>query len=269
MTRQWIGHAGLCLLLAAGAVHAEDGTCIATNKPSCFSQACLDAYQAALDDALNPEPSEVSTDLTSILNPEDSPGLTWTTANGYDYVKVVSWKSTHSAAAFETGDDGFYTTGSGEIWVTLVPEVQDLCKQWDPVQMDVDLRLRQLMGLQPCGDYSTFVTLWVLPTDLRRPCPDNEVSDATCGLSLPGSVAEVYRTWFNETRAQQYVPCKCASYSDSSCTACQKWGWPWTQLGYTYDWGNQGDDFGVSEFLIWPDSMIMVGEKFLTADYCT
>ena len=27
-------------------------------------------------------------------------------------------------------------------------------------------------------------------------------------------------------------------------------GYPWTQLGYTYDWGNSNDHYGLTEYTI-------------------
>ena len=34
--------------------------------------------------------------------------------------------------------------------------------------------------------------------------------------------------------------------------------YPWTRLGYTYDWADNGREYGLSEFLILADSVIEV-----------
>jgi hypothetical protein len=80
------------------------------------------------------------------------------------------------------------------------------------------------------------------------------------------------------------TPSPCAS---SSCSACRwppartaDWiealrkssygamGYPWTQLGYTYDWGGDGDEVGLSEFVVRKGSEVVVKDVFTVAEYC-
>jgi len=121
--------------------------------------------------------------------------------------------------------------------------------------------LRQLLGLQPFTVETAFVEFWVKPEELYRPCPDNETSDTACELNLPQDVDQEYRTWFNHTRAFQYSDCKDTVFNEL--------GYPWTQLGYTYDWSpDNPSHVGLSEFVIRRNSIIYVRGKHNTKSYC-
>jgi len=44
--------------------------------------------------------------------------------------------------------------------------------------------------------------------------------------------------------------------------------YPWTQLGYTYDWGNPETEVGLSEFVIKTNSKVKVNRIESTLKYC-
>lgn len=44
--------------------------------------------------------------------------------------------------------------------------------------------------------------------------------------------------------------------------------YPWTRLGYTYDWGNPRADMGLSEFVIKKGAEIAINSVYTTEDYC-
>jgi len=52
-----------------------------------------------------------------------------------------------------------------------------------------------------------------------------------------------FKRWFDDSRAKAYV---------------KKTGYPWTRLGYTYDWGAEDKKYGLTEFLILQDSHVRV-----------
>lgn len=145
-------------------------------------------------------------------------------------------------------------------WVTVVPEM----KQRFAGTIPSLLRVVQLLGLPP--SYATkgnprevkyVMELWVSPSDLFRPCPDSEISDTVCEMQFPadpfrildthntirateGLAAPVFKTytaWFNNRARNVYTA---TSSSDA---------YPWTRLGYTYDWGSPLR-FGLSEFVV-------------------
>jgi len=87
-----------------------------------------------------------------------------------------------------------------------------------------DERLKEMLGLPPNSVYSYFVELWVRPADLFRPCSDTETGDSVCSLCFPANADPTYVAWINKNRIDRYY--QCDLYSK----------YPWTQLGYTYDW---------------------------------
>lgn len=92
--------------------------------------------------------------------------------------------------------------------------------------------------------------------DLFRPSPDPEITDHEAQLSFPDSkflnVINEYIKWFNGQKAESYG----------------QGGYPWTRLGYTYDWGNPDSEVGLSEFVINQGSIIEVNGSYSLRDYC-
>ena len=214
-------------------------------------------YINAVNDAKNPEPTEISHTLTHI---KGNPRLVDTIINGEWYLLVASWKSNSSYYP----DRGAYNTGKYDIWVTVAPQIQERCQLYQPLfptSENLALRLQQLLGLPPNGPERFFLELWVHPDDLFRPCPDNETDDTRCDLVLRPDTDSAYRAWFNNLRAVQYVDCSNTEYEMA--------GYPWTQLGYTYDWNpTNSSHIGLSEFVIRQNADVWVRRKVSTEDYC-
>ncbi|MCK8479357.1 hypothetical protein [Psychroserpens algicola] len=212
-------------------------------------------FTAAMKDAQNPEPHEISNKL---INLETNKNLLDTIINGERYIKMVSWK----AKPEWFPKHGKYNTKTFDIWVTVAPIIQDSCRNYYKTQKDPNMRLRQLLGLQPLTVETFFLELWVKPADLYRPAPDNETNDSTSGLNLPNNVSPAYRKWFNQTRAFQYRDCNDSLF--------QQYGYPWTQLGYTYDWSpDNPSHHGLSEFVINQKTIVYVSGKYSNKVYCT
>lgn len=138
-------------------------------------------------------------------------------------------------------------------WVTLVPEVwlvarnhlrnaihssfkTNLDENTTCVPMmssavieSTRLRIVELLGLLPNSANNTMVEMWVRPADLIRACRNpTSPQQVTCSygskdIPLPTEKADLY-----------------------------KQGFPWTQLGYTYDYdaSNISTQYGASEFII-------------------
>jgi hypothetical protein len=45
-------------------------------------------------------------------------------------------------------------------------------------------------------------------------------------------------------------------------------GYPWTRLGYTYDWGNPESEVGLSEFVVAAGSMVGIEAVSDNETYC-
>jgi len=212
-------------------------------------------FTAAMLDAQNPEPSEISHKL---INLETNKNIIDTIINGDRYIKMVSWKANPKWFP----KHGQYNTSNYDIWVTVAPIIQDSCRNYYKTKKDPNMRLRQLLGLQPLTVETFFLELWVKPSDMYRPAPDNETNDSTAGLNLPSNVSTTYRKWFNHTRAFQY--------NDCNDTLFKQYGYPWTQLGYTYDWSPDNPTHeGLSEFVINKQTTVYVSGKYSNKIYCS
>jgi hypothetical protein len=53
-----------------------------------------------------------------------------------------------------------------------------------------------------------------------RPSPDAEIDDSVAELEFPAGTSQDHMTWITDRMA--------TSYGEG--------GYPWTRLGYTYDW---------------------------------
>ncbi len=53
-----------------------------------------------------------------------------------------------------------------------------------------------------------------------------------------------------------------------SACATLKQAYPWTQQGYTYDWGNPKSEVGISEFVIRKGSTVVIKSVSTLDQYC-
>ena len=169
------------------------------------------------------------------------------------------------------------------LWVTVVPELKTHFVPWDrwsygwarkdseacpPTQR----RVIQLLGLNPAKAYDVLVEMWVAPKDLFRPSGDPETTDHTAELvtqvvggkwifpadrsiftKLDDTVMMKDAAWSTPTTGlpyRQWFASLAASSYDTSSPDMANWGSPWTQLGYTFDWADPMNRFGLSEFIL-------------------
>ena len=191
------------------------------------------AYQAAVADAAVALPDEIRRNLTAIVG--HNTDLIWEGTPGASRVLVVSWL---------TG--GYYDDSVGrdyhlpswlDVWVTAAPELKNFFAGQSGYPGD--LRLEQLLGLPPGGGKDRFVEMWVETADLFRPSPDPEITDQEAELDFRPptkrtALSADYVEWFNNLKETMY----------SGRTP-----YPWTRLGYTYDWGSTTKQ-GLSEFIV-------------------
>ncbi len=208
------------------------------------------AYLNAVKDAATAEPSEISKNLVAITEANDK--LVWRGEAGNKQLLVLTW------TAWDGYDQqvGQTITTTRQTWVTTVPELKNFCTAYNAGHKNLTLRLEQLLGLPPNNGKTRFVEIWVNPANLFRPSPDPEIVDHEAELSFPASkyltVSPDYVTWFNNLNSQ--------SYGEK--------GYPWTRLGYTYDWGNPASEVGLSEFVIDEKAGVEIKAVTKTEDYC-
>ncbi len=155
----------------------------------------------------------------------------------------------------------------GDTWVTIVPELQTVCRQF---RGDVPMQLRELLGVPPDHQIPHLVVMLVQAADMFRPTPDpnpwtvcpcgNPASgtckfDAAvqCGNSFPKDVPASHVQWIaNSLLGLHQVP----------------GGFPWTHLGYTYNWKPGADPYGASEYIVRKGSQVIVENTLSPEEYC-
>ena len=187
-------------------------------------------YLEAVADMALAEPSEVVGDLDPVA-PADK-------------ARVVSWIRADQAAKMPAPGET-YVNKRGPTWVTIDPHLRRFCRDYVSNHSDapraVTLRLEQRLGLPPAASKTHFVTFEITnPTGGRtlfRPCGDTEVTDRTCNLGPPkpctegDTVCHARRDFFFE----QYYD----SYGREAPVE-----YPWTSLGYTFDWAPSAPGLG-------------------------
>ena len=210
-------------------------------------------YRAAIADARTAEPSEITTSLTPLVPHNDA--LVWrTVGDSARQVLVVTWGGADTLPSATVGDT---VTADQDVWVTAVPQLRQFCRDLDRRGDALRLRLAQRLGLPPDADYDRFVELWVRPQALVRPCPDPEVTDRECELRPPKprahvQISDAHQEWFQDLKDTSYGPD----------------GYPFTGLGYTYDWHPATDEVGPSEFVLRPGEAAVLRATYSTAAYC-
>jgi len=209
------------------------------------------AYRKAVEDAATADPSEISYTLTPIV--DWNRDLIWDGQGENERVLMVTWTSWSGY----NGQEGQTMDLARETWVTPAPDIKDFCQANWLAPPDLVPRLEELLGLPPDNGKTTFVEVWVRPADLFRPTPDPEITDREAELDFPKvdgslSVTDAYIQWFNTLMD--------SSYGEN--------GYPWTRLGYTYDWGNPAGEVGLSEFVIRMGATVEVHSVSTTEDYC-
>jgi hypothetical protein len=223
-------------------------------------------YVRAVQDMALPELSERSNNLTPIDTSRPAVAVTWVRA---------------SQAPDYQANMGKTIKAAGDIWVTLAPRLREFCTDYIKSEggdvAALTLRLEQRLGLAPHSAKANFVELEVAspgnPDNIFRPCASSDVTTKTCELGPPkacdpstpgGEQCHRHRDFF----LNQYY----SSYGVSLPTE-----FPWTSLGYTFDWapgpvGLHGKTgfrvYGESEYVIPKGASITVKGVYTTADYC-
>ncbi len=207
-------------------------------------------YTQAVQDAMVAEPDEVYSELISI-SPENS-DLVWNST--HDKILVCSFFNGNYASSYPVNQD--VTVSWGEMWVTVAPELKSSMLNYSKsTDFEVlKLRTEQLLGL-PQGTKNThIVEFWVNPNDLFRPSPDKSTTDKVGDVTFSDFSDTAHCQWFADKMLTSY---------------CTQSPYPWTRLGYTYDWGNPNSEVGLSEFVIPKGAVIHVVKLVKLDEYLT
>lgn len=195
------------------------------------------AYVQAIHDASLPESYEIAKHLRTVSPDEPVLVVTWARENQY-------------------AEPGTITT-TDDTWVTVVPELKAFCQALTLDAPALTLRLEQWLGLPPSSNKTIFVEMAVdNPKEaLFRPCPDPRIDTPECPIAFPTDISQAHQTWI----MSQYY---------SAFSHAQPTRFPWTALGYTYDWGESKTHVGASEFIIRKGATVTVESITPTKAYC-
>lgn len=245
---KWVGPTNVCIPAQAEADRLKNR---------------FNRYLDAVGDMALAEPSEVVHDL----DPVGSSGP----------AQVVSWVRADQAAKMPAPGER-YKNKWGATWVTLDPHLRNFCQNYvehhSEEEAAVTLRLEQRLGLPPNASKTHFVVFELEnPRDqsnLFRPCGDTEVTDTSCQLgprkSCPegDAICHAQRDFYFEQYYNSYGAARPVEY-------------PWTSLGYTFDWAPgpvQGGGkigfvaVGESEYVVPKNIGMTVVSVEETMDFC-
>ena len=120
----------------------------------------------------------------------------------------------------------------GNVWTFTGGELEEWYKKNKEGVTDWQARMKELLGLSPDNE-SNYVF---------RPAYVSDIGTVEMTDSFSEDVDEDYKEWFDANII--------SSYYDGE--------YPWTRLGYTYDWADNGQAYGLSEFIIKQDSDVKV-----------
>lgn len=240
-------------------------------------------YLRAVRETVVPESSEASDSLVSV--------------DIHQPAIVVTWARQDQISKFKEQPQAYKY-----IWVTMVPKLKSFCtdyvKSHGTNQEQLTLRLEERLGLPPGSGNTLFVELKVPDisdtSKFFRPCGDPSPAGQTCKPASPPDPTEInadvdavntkdtsgqpldakggkrkdVKTWY------WFLDKYYSSFATEYDPAARQAPYPWTSLGYTFDWAPKEDgseDFvrsGESEFVIAPGTPIQFMSATDTATYC-
>lgn len=198
-------------------------------------------YDAAVRDAMTVEPEE----LHPLVSLEKK--MPYATYDEQGRVLLLTFHKYPDS--YPDGAD--VSLSWGEVWTFTGGELAGFVEDNGEGVTDWPLRFRQLIGLPPDNGATHFTAMWVKPEDILRPAYIQETGEVSMTAALPENTDEEFKAWFDGNIIR--------SYFDSA--------YPWTRLGYTYDWADNGREYGLSEFLVKKGSDVTVAYTATTEDF--
>ena len=236
------------------------------------SKTPADDYQEALYETMSPDQKFVDNKLYQ-----------------FDHsATFVTWTQQKYVSFFKKKNPTDQPKAGTDIWVAPARDLQRFCKDFvskhgaDPDKLD--LRLKQRLGLPPESNNDTFVELSLDPNDkggFFRPCGDlsSKLGGNTC--QPPQSLPRENSVWngadpsSKSSIQQEWILRKYYSSFASSPQYPRASQYPWTALGYTFDWARSEDGgttfvrFGESEFVIPKGDPVHYVSDTPTLAWCT
>lgn len=182
-------------------------------------------FEQAVEDSVFAEESEVES-LVSLA--KDDKMVTW---DDQGRVLLCTWHNYPDS--YPEGET--VTIEWGPVWTFTDLEIDSHAEELKEAD-DPEMRLKQIIAFAPDSEHSTVTGFWVDPADVCRPAYQSDPTDGTMTIAFADeeNVDETFREWFDENILWSYF------YG----------AYPWTRLGYTYDWADNGTEYGMTEFIV-------------------
>ncbi|MGK7930198.1 MAG: hypothetical protein AB4041_02035 [Microcystaceae cyanobacterium] len=182
------------------------------------------------------------------------------------YYRGVTWANkgfADSARKALKENNGKWERGK-YIWITPVSQTQSFCQTCKgslvnpqiPPSVNKRLRITQYLGLRLTSNKTHFVTLIAKKSDLEIPCINYD-NDNQCDTPMSSDKLNDF------IQNNEDLVSKCDLEDENSDKEC----YPWTALGYTYDWGKK-DHVGASEYVIKPHAKVYIESVAPTCQFC-
>lgn len=232
------------LLTACGGEKTEGTAGKAENIKESFQEnpaSPEELFAEAVRDAVFAEEDEIQPLVT--LTKED-PLTTW---DDQERVLLVTWHNYPDS--YPEGET--VSLEWGTVWAFTDKEIAEKYETEVAKAEDAELRLNQLIGFSPESEHSTFTGFWVSPQDVLRPAYQTDPADGSMTTAPAEDMPEEFREWFDENILNSYF------YGEL----------PWTRLGYTYDWADNGTEYGMTEFLVSQGAQVEVAFTETTEEF--
>jgi hypothetical protein len=186
-------------------------------------------------------------------------------------ITVTTWIRDAQVKSFQDDSGNWLQAAPAELWVTVEPNLQRFCAAYSNAhggnRPQVVFRLEQRLGLPPASHKTKFIRIRLAsPTQviIFRPCMYPLTATWNCPVGPPpADIEEAHRNWLYRQYYSSYGQSRVGSF-------------PWTSLGYTFDWAPAAhalDDtdfqkYGESEFIIRKGAPIEILGVMNTLDYC-
>ncbi|MEG1562704.1 MAG: hypothetical protein RR365_03120 [Bacteroides sp.] len=208
-------------------------------------------YNAAVADASIAQADEICRTLPAITSPGEDERLEWVTEKQKQLLLVASVMTATDAKAWHSDQSFNLSAEQGETampWVTLPYDLKRHVSSFHCTDsLELRMRMVLLLGLPPDYNSDYIVFFYADREGIFRPSPDRETDDHEASLDFPPGTPQHYRAWFNEY----------SQFAYQSATP-----YPWTRLGYTYDWNaDNKSHIGPGEFVINTGSLVRIKAK--------
>jgi hypothetical protein len=198
-------------------------------------------YQQAIKDSMTIEPEEV---LPVVKLAKDSNLATF---NDQNEVLLVTWHRHPDSyiAGHQT------TLKYGPVWTFTDKEITQWYQKNKNGVQDWQLRFKQLIGLPVNSQYTHFTAMWVPLEKIKRPAYSDDITKEVTAVKFNENADKTFVQWFNSNIIGSYF----------------EGAYPWTRLGYTYDWLEDDIEYGLSEFLVVKDTTVNIEFTYTTQEF--